>query len=198
MNDGCQEKKIASLEMRIDELKKKLSFAEERSANLLARCEEFLAQLVVHDKEVIDHRVRLEDERTLRLKAEARVAELSDIATDTGIACARLEKKLALAFETLRDIRDKSASASLARSMTMSEPKIPPDIEAQFQRIERFYVVQVMALVDKYPQFRKTFACGRLGGAIAFADSKGEDVEGFLAHLRKHREKPSVFLPRKS
>lgn len=80
----------------------------------------------------------------------------------------------------------------------MNEPKMPAEIDTKFREAESRFIRDLVALLDRHPQFRKSFAYGRLGGAVAFADKMGCDVEGFLAHLRATQEKPPVLVPRKS
>lgn len=72
------------------------------------------------------------------------------------------------------------------------------DLEARMIAEERRHREVLVALAEKYPNYRKHVACGRLGAAIAMADMWGVDVEGFLANLRKKTVKPEALAPGKA
>jgi hypothetical protein len=61
---------------------------------------------------------------------------------------------------------------------------MPPELEAEFYAETKRHLDAVVALIGRAPAFKRHFACGMLGKAIALADSVGADADGFIAHLR--------------
>ena len=52
-----------------------------------------------------------------------------------------------------------------------------------------------VAMIDRWPNFRKHIGYALLGGAIGAADMMGCDVEGFLVNLRKREPRPTPIEP---
>lgn len=73
----------------------------------------------------------------------------------------------------------------------MSEPDLPSEALAECLSQMKVFV----AMIDRWPNFRKHIGYALLGGAIGAADMMGCDVEGFLVYLRKREPRPTPIEP---
>ena len=77
----------------------------------------------------------------------------------------------------------------------MTEPKMPPEVEAEWKLEESRHIGAFVRTCARWPNFRLSFAYALLGSAVAMVDSMGGDADGFLRNLRAQEPKPAPMLP---
>lgn len=75
------------------------------------------------------------------------------------------------------------------------EPDVPPELLRLLTEENDRQMNVLTRLLERWPNFRGHIASYQLGAAIGLADMMGEDVEGFIAHLRAQVPKPSPIAP---
>lgn len=84
----------------------------------------------------------------------------------------------------------------------MSEPltpsgQLPPELERLFEQEDDRHLSVLVALIERFPEYRGHIAIGEVARAVALGDSFGADVDAFISHLRKTERKPDVLVPPK-
>ena len=72
-----------------------------------------------------------------------------------------------------------------------------PEAERLVYAEERRHLAAVVAIVDRFPEYRAHLCHALLASAIATCDTFGVDVEAFLRELRAREPRSAVLVPPK-